>query len=92
MIYLYITMILQYVTELLKTNLCFRDKSYMVSVDIDKVPLGHHDVPCQEPTEQSAINTMNELIKSQENEDPIPVVNVDHQEKANGELDSDFLS
>ena len=64
----------------------------MVSVGIDKVPLGHHDVPCQELTEQSFINTMNELITSQENEEPIPVVNVDHQEKANGKLDSDFLS
>ena len=64
----------------------------MVSVEIDEVPLEHHDVPCLEPTEQNAINGMNELISAQENEDPISLVNVDLQEKANGELDSDVPS
>jgi hypothetical protein len=64
----------------------------MVSVEIDEVPLEHHDVPCLEPTEQNAINGMNELISAQENEEPISVVNVDHQEKANGELDFDVPS
>jgi hypothetical protein len=64
----------------------------MVSVEIDEVPLEHHDVPCLEPTEQNAINGMNELISAQENEEPISVVNVDHQEKANGELAFDVPS
>jgi len=59
---------------------------------VHKVPSLDHDVPCLEPTEENAINGMNELISAQENEEPISVVNVDHQEKANGKLDSEFLS
>ncbi|KZR98152.1 Uncharacterized protein APZ42_006560, partial [Daphnia magna] len=25
------------------------DETYVVSIDIDDVPVGHHDVPCQNP-------------------------------------------
>ncbi len=46
-------------------------ESYVVSVDIDDLADGHHDVPCQNPNEQSYIESIQQLINSsQANQEP----------------------
>lgn len=46
-------------------------ETYVVSVDIDDVPVGHHDVPCQNPNKQSYIESIQQLINvSQTNQQP----------------------
>ncbi|EFX72369.1 hypothetical protein DAPPUDRAFT_326343 [Daphnia pulex] len=47
------------------------DEIYVVSVHIDDVSDGHHDVHCQNPNEQSYIESIQQLINpSQTNQEP----------------------
>ncbi len=64
-------------------------ETYIVSVEIDKVPVGHHDVPCQAPNEQTYIEGLQELIKSLRTDEEQQSARDDGDTGANAEFDVD---
>ncbi|KAK4003749.1 hypothetical protein OUZ56_005504 [Daphnia magna] len=54
-----------------KNKLCTRaDETYVVSIDIDDVPVGHHDVPCQNPNEHYMRSIQQLINASKTNQEP----------------------
>ena len=60
-----------------------------MAVDLDKVPPGHQDAPCQDPTEPNDIASLEELIASQCNEATISARDHDAIQESNAEIHVD---